>query len=187
MTERKPRGRPKGTDLKEDRSTLRTVADLMVLDHTLTPTAAIKKAVPDWTETVVRRLRGKWKPASDALLDDAKSRLALSADQATVALAKEADYEQIRRALSALNELTANYYTRSGGLHSWLQKQDNVIARIAKGLEQSAAMRTIEIAKNNPTMQYIARLQTSPRWIRIIEQHKAVDKMMAEAISFRSR
>lgn len=68
MTTLNRRGRPKGTTKKGDDVLLQEMAKVMLIGDTKTPTAAIKKVVPEWTDTIIRRLLGKWKQHSPQLL-----------------------------------------------------------------------------------------------------------------------
>lgn len=74
MEPKKPRGRPKGSVIPTDRTTLDSVADLILREPAGRPTAAIKSVVVDWTDSVVHRLMGKWRKEKVALLVEAQRR-----------------------------------------------------------------------------------------------------------------
>jgi hypothetical protein len=83
MTERRRRGRPKGSTryAQADAAVMRQVADLMIRDSKLSDTAAIKQVTGEpLNETLTRRLRGKWKPNREQHLADARARAARRMD-----------------------------------------------------------------------------------------------------------
>lgn len=79
-SEKRRRGRPWGTG-KDDTPHLRRVADLLVANHEMTATSAMKqvlRTVKDDTsmqESRVRRLQVKWKREKDIHLSEAKIRM----------------------------------------------------------------------------------------------------------------
>jgi hypothetical protein len=66
MTNKKPRGRPRGSE-KDDNCLLEAVARLLVVDETMKPTTAIKRVIAECKTcleidpTLLRRLQRKWK------------------------------------------------------------------------------------------------------------------------------
>jgi hypothetical protein len=78
-TEKRPRGRPHGSG-KDDSRYLEQVADLLVRDHSLKPTTAMKRIMlgrKDWgatDATLLRRWQVKWRAKEGSLLAAARER-----------------------------------------------------------------------------------------------------------------
>lgn len=145
MTQKKPRGRPKGTVIPADSRTLSAVADLLLREPALRPTAAIKRVVPDWTDSVVHRLRGKWRKQHGALLAEARQR---------------ADAREARRMSSA--SMPAGV----GGIASYAAKmrafQDSPAMQVAQKMMNSPAMRLMCQMENDPTVRMLGEMQNTP-------------------------
>lgn len=79
MTEKRQRGRPKGTG-KDDTAYLAKVADILVANEKLKPTTAMKQvmASKSWMEsdsTLIRRWQEKWKATNHELMAAARQRM----------------------------------------------------------------------------------------------------------------
>lgn len=79
VTDKRPRGRPRGTG-KDDSPYLAQVADLLVRDSALKPTTAMKRVMigrKDWDvtdTTLLRRWQVKWKDTGHSFLEAARKR-----------------------------------------------------------------------------------------------------------------
>lgn len=154
---RKRRGRPTGSEIPADRERLRRMADLMLVQPSLTVTAAIKQVEPKWEEKVLRRLRGKFKTQRAVLMAEAEQRLR----QSTVVRAP-------RNALRTLQEASAIAQRLSMGpqnLHTG--------AAFAVAVENARAMGTDTFAKVQrvrsltPAIDAIVKAQNTPAMRRI--------------------
>lgn len=80
------RGRPIGSGIKSDDAALEKVADKMVQTGVCF-TRAYKELHPcSWTENIIRRVQKKWKVKRDALITDARRRLEVEQQRASVAV-----------------------------------------------------------------------------------------------------
>lgn len=74
MQPTKRRGRPPGTTKPGDEKLLREMADHLLKEPALTPTAAVKRIVHEWTDTIIHRLTAKWRKEGETLLEEARQR-----------------------------------------------------------------------------------------------------------------
>jgi len=72
-TEKKGRGRPKGTGIN-DMPVLRAMAERIVAQPALKPTAAFKSVNGDWLDKDIRRIQIKWRASGERLLAEARAR-----------------------------------------------------------------------------------------------------------------
>jgi hypothetical protein len=163
MEPKKQRGRPKGTVIPTDRRVLSSMADLLLKEPALRPTAAIKRILPDWTDSVVHRLTGKWRKQKEALLADARQRQ---------------DAREVRG--------TTTGGIRAGGSMANLMDQmraihDNPAVRAAREMANSPAMKAMQEMQNSPVMRAIREIQDNPT-MRAIKamQDNPIMKMMRE-------
>jgi hypothetical protein len=113
------------------------MADLMATRPQLTPTAAIKQLVTDWNDTILHRLRGKWKAQQATLLADARERCRA---QSTTAPAR-AGGAGLSRSIANLTAFNAFDRTKRSHAMQLIEAMANHPARrAAKALHDSPAM-----------------------------------------------
>lgn len=74
MQKMKTRGRPKDSGFPIDRVHLAAIADRLLENPDLRPTSAVKLVVPDWTDSIIRRLSRKLRDQREHLLMEAQQR-----------------------------------------------------------------------------------------------------------------
>lgn len=74
MTHQRKRGRPPGSGKAGDDMLLACVADILLAEPHLKCAAAIKRAVPAFDDTIIRRLRDKFNARREQLLAEADAR-----------------------------------------------------------------------------------------------------------------
>lgn len=74
MTPQRKRGRPLGSGKAGDDMLLASVADILLAEPHLKCAAAIKRAVPAFDDTIIRRLRDKFNARREPLLAEADAR-----------------------------------------------------------------------------------------------------------------
>lgn len=178
MSESRKRGRPAGAGKKDDSTTLRDVAKLMVAEPGLKATAAMKRVHPKWTESLLRRLQYRWKENGKSLLAEAKADL------------ERLDHTTDR---DACGSLASGYATASGAVYAAslgglsathndvIQNAargfaNNSAIRAAEAISNSAAMRAARAISNNSATQVMADIYNSPamRLMRELENSPAM-------------
>ena len=181
MNPKKPRGRPKGTVISTDGKTLSAVADLLLREPALLPTSAIKRVVPDWTDSVVHRLRGKWRKQSDALLADARQRSSerearrksSASVPAGLGLGGIASYAAKMRAFQdSPAVLAAQKMLDSPAMRLMWEIENNPTVRLMREMHNSPAMRTIQAMQDSPLIRSIQQMQESPLMKLIAKQER---------------
>ena len=168
MEPKKPRGRPKGTVIPTDQRVLNALADLLLREPTLRPTPAIKRLVPDWTDSVVHRLMGKWRKDQQALLakarqrQEAKAARAASAGSAPVGGSMGSLAAQIRAIHESPALRAAHEMMNSPAMKAMREIADSPTMRAMREIHNSPAMRAVREIQNSPAMQAIRQMQDSP-------------------------
>lgn len=184
-TDKRPRGRPRGTGLK-DGGTLQAMAELMAEDPTLRATAAIRRVVTSPGDSHIRRLQVKWKAEGRQLLEGARAKRALreklEQERRTAAFRSRIreEHEQIARNVSAMlgTESSALRLARqmaesptiraayelynSPSMKAARELYDSPSARLAREMYDSPAMRTARELYDSPTMRAARELYNSP-------------------------
>lgn len=155
MKQNKLRGRPKGTVISTDWNTLETIADLIVREPTLRPTTAIKRVVPNWTDTIVHRLLGKWRKSNAALLFDAQQRQKERCDPTRISTQSNSVYllAEIARRDTNLVLRTARELASSPALKAAREMMDSPTLRMIRQIQESPSVRLVRELQNSPTMQ----------------------------------
>jgi hypothetical protein len=143
-------GRPKGSG-KKDGQTLASVADKLVRNPKLRPTAAMRlviKGRSDWgatPETLLRRLQGKWAKDSAILMEAARERISrVSVPPRSVGAAESLSSKTTIESLQRL--------------------ADSAVAKAAQGYVQSPAYQRIQAWLNSPN--YLAQMSTIEKYAR---------------------
>lgn len=166
MKPKKPRGRPKGTVIPTDRRVLNAVADLLLREPALRPTAAIKRLVPDWTDSVVHRLMSKWRKEGQALLAEARQR-----QETRAARNASAGNASVGGSIGSL-AAQLRMMTESQTLRATHQMLNSPTMRAVRELADSPTMRAIREMQENPTIRAIREMQNSPVMQMIREQQR---------------
>lgn len=165
MKTSKRRGRPKGSGLKGDARLLDKIADLILDDPSLTPTAAIKKAVPNWNETVTRRLRGKWKSQADKLLLQARQRLEEAAQLDSAIRAPSSNHGSSPTGASLLQLLYSPAFQQAYEIERLpvvqiaRSLQNHPLALLSRNLSENSTLRMIREIQDSPTFKIARELQ----------------------------
>lgn len=176
------RGRPKGTDLPADRKTLADMAELLLREPGMRPTAAIKKLVPTWTDSVVHRLLGKWRNQREALLAKARERAEARAVAAVQSPSGDFDARTVR--LLALSQsfqgrtafLTAQRLMDTPTMRMMREIKNSPTVRMMRALQDNPTVRMMRTIQNGPTMLAMRAMQDSPVMRAI---HKARNNPLA--------
>lgn len=176
-TEKKSRGRPRGTG-KNDEPVLAAVADMIVVKPGLRPTTAMKRVFPTARDADIRRLQLKWRDQSARLIDAARSRLearraikqqaaprhssgAGFRNYATDWLAQE--IEAATRSALEFHESEALRAVRevheSAAMQAIREFHDNAAMRAIREFQDSTAMRTMRELQNSDTLRLIREQQ----------------------------
>lgn len=155
------RGRPKGTDLRADRKTLADMADLLLCEPGMRPTAAIKKLVPSWTDSIVHRLLGKWRKQRETLLAKARERA-----EAKALAAVQSPSEHAGRRIGRLLALSQSFQGRAAFLTAQ-RLMDTPTMRMMREIENSPTVRMVRALQDSPTMRTMRALQNSPTILAI--------------------
>lgn len=164
MKQKKPRGRPKGTVIATDQKTLEAIADLIVRESALRPTTAIKRVVPNWTDTIVHRLLGKWRKSSAALLLDAQQRQKELRDPASISTQSNSVYLLAEIARMDANPVlrTARELASSSALKAARKMMDSPTLRMIRQMQESPSVRLIRELQNSPTLQLWQAVGSNP-------------------------
>jgi hypothetical protein len=162
----KRRGRPKGSDLRSDIKLLHAVADLILADPALTPTAAIKEVVPQWTDTITRRLRGKWKVQSETLLEQARQRKEQKAQ-------REAAYSTSSATLGGIRANSALLHFLSSPEYRWMREiENNPLIKMQRELANNPLIRMHRELANSPVVRMMREIQNNPAVKFALEQRR---------------
>jgi hypothetical protein len=178
MEPKKPRGRPKGTDIPTDRRVLNALADILLREPALKPTTAIKRLVPDWTESVVHRLMGKWRKGRLALLADAQKRQEAKATRADAAGSAPVggSMGSLAAQMRAIHESpslrAAHEMMNSPAMKAIREIADSPAMRAMREIQDSPALRAVRDIQNSPAMQAIWQIQDSPMMKIMREQQR---------------
>lgn len=163
------RGRPIGSGL-DDGPTLKTVADMIVVNPSLRPTTAIRRTLGTPGESTIRRLQVKWKAVAAEYLADARDRRAVTLTPARRAGASYTPQtaRQLAQAHRAMQEALG-----SSGLRAVQQAMNSPAQRAALEYMNSPAFRAAQEAmgpiKDSPAARALWEAQNSPA-MRAIEQ-----------------
>ena len=173
MKTSKRRGRPKGSGLKGDAKLLDKIADLILVNPSLTPTAAIKKAVPDWNETITRRLRGKWKSQADELLPQARTRMEHAVQLNAAIGTPSNDHGSSPTGASLLQILYSPAFQRSYEIKRLPVVQlarrlrNHPLALMSRSLSENSTLRMVREMQNSPTFKVARELQRLRPWSQL--------------------
>lgn len=173
MKTSKLRGRPKGSGLKGDAKLLDKIADLILVDPSLTPTAAIKKAVPDWNETIIRRLRGKWKSQADELLPQARARMEHAVQLDAAISTPSNDHGSSPTGASLLQILYSPAFQWSYEIERLPVVQmarrlrNHPLALMSRSLSENSTLRMVREMQNSPTFKVARELQRLRPWSQL--------------------
>lgn len=164
MKQKKLRGRPKGTVIATDQKTLEAIADLIVREPALRPTTAIKRVVPNWTDTIVHRLLGKWRKSNAALLLDAQQRRKERRDSTSISTQSDSVYLLAELARLDANPVlrTARELGSSPALKAAREIMDSPTLRMIRQIQESPSVRLIRELQNSPTMQLWQAVGNNP-------------------------
>lgn len=146
MEQKKRRGRPQGTTLEGDITLLATVADIMLRQPSLTPTAAIKKVVPEWTDTIVRRLLGKWRKQHETLLAEAHKRQEVASSRPT----------------AAGSPIRTGMFNNLADAATMREPIDFSNLRLAREMENNPVMKLHREINDSPEVRFIQEVLNSP-------------------------
>jgi hypothetical protein len=167
----KRRGRPKGSDLKSDTKLLHAVADLILADPALTPTAAIKKVVPEWTDTITRRLRGKWKAQSEALLEQARERREQRA-------LRDAAYGTSSGTLGGIPSGASLLHFLNSPAYRWMREiENNPVFKLQRELANNPLIRMQRELANNPAVRMMREIQNNPA-VRFAREQQRLRRLL---------
>ena len=178
MELKKPRGRPKGTVIPTDQRVLNLLADLLLREPALPPTTAIKRLVPDWTDSVVHRLMGKWRKERQALLaearqrQDARAARTASAGSGPVGGSAGSLTDQIRAIQESQSLRAAQAMMDSPAMKAMREIADSPTMRAMREIQDSPALRAVREMHNSPAMQAIRQMQDSPMMQVMREQQR---------------
>lgn len=161
----KRRGRPKGSDLKSDIKLLHAIADLILADPSLRPTAAIKKVFPQWTDTITRRLRGKWNAQSETLLEQARQRKEQRAQRNAYGTSS-ATLGGVPAGSSLLHFLNSLEYR-------WMREiENNPVIKMQRELANNPLIRMHRELANSSTVRLMREFQNNPAVKFALEQQR---------------
>lgn len=170
MTNKRGRGRPKGSGINDDRE-MRQIADMLLENPKLKPTTAMHRILRDSryeasTDTArIRRWQDKWKVGKELFLAEASERRS-QREQAAMRADLRRGAETILTAVQRLNE-----QLRQPGVQLAM---DNMMKQIREPLNAMQAFM-------HPSRELTAALQqiASPPWIKdMLKQHKAFQEQL---------
>lgn len=182
MEPKKQRGRPKGTVIPTDRKALNAVADLILREPTLRPTTAIKRVVPNWTDSVVHRLIGKWRKEREALIAEAQQREDVRAVRRNSAGAGAASYSganihaNIRHLYDNQAVRAAREFANSPAIKAMQAMMDSPAMKAMREMHDSPAFRMVREMQNSPEMRMIREIQNSPV-MKIMREQQRIQRL----------
>ena len=187
MEPKKPRGRPRGSVIPTDKKALDAVADRLLQNPALRPTAAIKSVVADWTDSVVHRLMGKWRNEKDALLADAQRRSdaksASNNSERSIAVGRSTVIlvAQMRATQNNPPLLSAHELGKIPALKVYTEIKNSPTMRVFGEIQNSAAMARIKAIQDSPSIHIFKAIQESSAARMMCEiQKNPLIKMLRE-------
>lgn len=156
MEPKKRRGRPTGSTLKGDLKLLHKMADLILKEPSLTPTTAIKRVVADWTETIVHRLRGKWKKQRETLLAAARER-----QDATAASGSSVSD----------NRMPTGLFDHFAAIDAARKLLDSPAVRLMREMQNHPLVKMQRLLDSNPNLKMLT-MKTHPVFEMLKEQER---------------
>lgn len=183
--DRKPKGRPKGTEM-DDSAMLATIADMLVANPDMKATSAMRRIKPQASDAEIHRWQDKWKRRKVELLKEAKARDAAAmrkkAERAPVA-PTSVDMIRFASGLTGLPTLDPIWkFLKSPEMQAIQELYKNGTMKVIQDLkkpEMEAARRLAENARqaremfNDPTLREAL--------IAIEEQREAMRALTGEA------
>lgn len=173
-SQRKPRGRPKGSEVNDD-AALSAIADMLTANSRLKPTTAMRRYKPRIGDAEIRRLQSKWRQRGERYLAEAQMRSAAKHQeqrQQRVATWDSVDFAitpELARQLQIIDETSVIGFTR--------EMKNNRAMRFVDDAENSPTMRRIREIQNSPAMRIIQELENS-RAMKIIREHQRIQNML---------
>jgi len=159
------RGRPIGSTIRADEPILRQMADLFLGQPSLRPTSAIKQLVPEWTDTILHRLRGKWKVRKEALLAaarvrrDSASAAAREVRVSSLTIAEALSAQMVRINVDEAIRHVQSMMISDDTLRAIREFQENETVRLARLVENLPDVRLMRELANNPAVEFARSLK----------------------------